>query len=167
MSGIWRRAAPRATLQHHSMPGDPMPTQPKTKRPKRKKPETFRARELTPSLTVNDLKQSLAFYEGVLGFTVEDRWETDGTLRGVELKAGTARLMLNQDDWARGRERLKGEGFRLWFSTAQDIDHLAAEILARGGRLDHEPRTMPWGDRTFALSDPDGYHLTIAQQQKR
>lgn len=143
-----------------------MATQRKAKRPTRKKPETFRARELTPSLTVNDLKQSLAWYEHVLGFTVEDRWETDGMLRGVELKAGTARLMLNQDDWARGRERHKGEGVRLWFSTAQKLDDLAADITARGGRLDHEPRTMPWGDRTFAISDPDGYHLTIAQQKR-
>jgi uncharacterized glyoxalase superfamily protein PhnB len=142
-----------------------MATARKPKRPKRKKPETFRARALTPSLTVNDLKQSLAWYESLLGFTVEDRWESDGTLRGVELKAGTARLMLNQDDWARGRERHKGEGMRLWFSTAQNIDELAAEIVARGGRLDHEPRTMPWGDRTFAISDPDGYRLTIAQQK--
>jgi uncharacterized glyoxalase superfamily protein PhnB len=143
-----------------------MATQRKAKRPTRKKPETFRARELTPSLTVNDLNQSLAWYERVLGFTVEDRWETDGMLRGVELKAGTARLMLNQDDWARGRERHKGEGVRLWFSTAQKLDDLAADITARGGRLDHEPRTMPWGDRTFAISDPDGYHLTIAQQKR-
>ena len=134
-----------------------------TRRPKRKAPETFRARGLTPSLTVNDLKQSLAWYETVLGFTVEDRWESDGALRGVELKAGATRLMLNQDDWARGRERLKGEGFRLWFDTAQNLDDLAAEITARGGRLDYEPRTMPWGDRAFALTDPDGYRLTIAQ----
>ncbi len=136
------------------------------RRPKRKSPETFRARGLTPSLTVNDLKQSLAWYETVLGFTVEDRWEADGALRGVELKAGNTRLMLNQDDWARGRERLKGEGFRLWFETAQNLDALAAEITARGGRLDHEPRTMPWGDRAMALTDPDGYRLTIAQIQR-
>jgi uncharacterized glyoxalase superfamily protein PhnB len=74
--------------------------------------------------------------------------------------------MLNQDDWARGRERHKGEGVRLWFSTAQKLDDLAADITARGGRLDHEPRTMPWGDRTFAISDPDGYHLTIAQHKR-
>ncbi|HEY6107921.1 MAG TPA: VOC family protein [Gemmatimonadales bacterium] len=113
---------------------------------------------------MNDLKQSLAWYEGVLGFHVENRWETDGALRGVALRAGTAKLMLTQDDWARGRERHKGEGVRLWFSTAQRLEDLAAEITARGGRLDHEPRTMPWGDRTFALSDPDGYQLTIAQQ---
>jgi uncharacterized glyoxalase superfamily protein PhnB len=133
-------------------------------RPKRRQPETFRARGLTPSLTVNDLRQSIAWYEGVLGFTIADRWEEDGALRGVELTAGTTRLMLNQDDWAKGRERHKGEGLRLYFSTVQDLDALATEIVARGGRLDHAPRTMPWGDRTFGLSDPDGYHLTIAQR---
>lgn len=138
---------------------------PAARRPKRKQPETFRARALTPSLTVNDLRQSIAWYEGVLGFHVADRWEADGALRGVELAAGATRLMLNQDDWAKGRERHKGEGLRLYFSTVQDIDGLATEIAARGGRLDYEPRTMPWGDRTFGLSDPDGYRLTIAQRR--
>ena len=135
----------------------------KQKRPVRKQPETFRARDLTPSLTVTDLRQSLAWYETVLGFTVDRQWEEDGALRGAVLKAGTTRLMLSQDDWARGRERHKGDGVRFRFATAQRLESLAAEIVARGGRLDHEPRMMPWGERTFALTDPDGYHLMIAE----
>ncbi|MGH7538076.1 MAG: VOC family protein [Gemmatimonadales bacterium] len=136
------------------------------RRPKRRQPETFRARALTPALTVSNLQQSIAWYEGVLGFTVADRWEAENTLRGVELKAGATSLYLSQDDWAKGRDRLKGEGMRLRFTTAQDIDRFAAQITSRGGGLDQEPRTMPWGERTFTLSDPDGYRLTIAQLKR-
>jgi len=133
---------------------------------KRKEPESFRARSVTPSLTVSDLQRSIGWYQGLLGFTVASRWEDSGHPRGVELAAGGTRLMLNQDDWSKGRDREKGAGVRLWFGTIQDIDQLAAEITSRGGALDYAPRVMPWGDRTFAITDPDGYHLTFTQLKR-
>ena len=54
---------------------------------------------------------------------------------GVMLKAGTCRIGLGQDDWKKGRDRQKGDGFRLWCKTAQDIDALADRIRKSGGRL--------------------------------
>ena len=135
------------------------------RRAKRHRPETARARMLTASLTVDTLTRSLAWYEGVLGFTVKDRWETNGVLQGVELAAGDTQVTLNQDDWAKGRDRVKGQGVRFYFSTVQDIDQLAADITARGGVLDYPPRAMPWGSRLFAITDPDGFKLSFVQQK--
>ena len=135
-------------------------------RPKRRTPETLRARNLSASFTVNDLQRSIGWYEGVLGFTVSDRWEMGGTLRGVELKAGTTRLMINQDDWSRGRDRQKGVGMRLYLNTAQDLDRLAANITARGGVLAAPPKLQSWGDKTFDITDPDGFKLTFVQQRR-
>jgi uncharacterized glyoxalase superfamily protein PhnB len=83
-------------------------------------------------------------------------------MAGAELKAGSSYLMLSQDDWAKGRDRVKGEGLRLYFNTAQDVDRLAEWIKARGGTLASEPATQPWGARTFNLVDPDGFKLTIS-----
>src|SRR5256884_4647634 len=40
------------------------------------------------SLTVNELTRSLAWYRDVLRFTVGERWQDGGQLRGVQLKAG-------------------------------------------------------------------------------
>jgi predicted enzyme related to lactoylglutathione lyase len=133
------------------------------RRPTRRRPETARARTLSASLTVAALARSIAWYEGVLGFTVTDRWEVDGVESGVELAAGDTRLLLNQDDWAKGRDRVKGQGVRFYFSTVQNIDQLAAEITARGGVLDHAPRTTPWGSRDFAITDPDGFKISFLQ----
>src|SRR5207245_6505094 len=99
----------------------PPPRARTVKKPQRKQPESFRARGVSPSLTVNDLQRSIAWYRDVLGFTVEDRWEDGGKLMGVELVAGSASIVLNQDDFAKGRDRRKGEGLRLWLSTVQDI----------------------------------------------
>ena len=135
------------------------------RRAKRRRPETARARMLSASLTVDALTRSIAWYEGVLGFTVTDRWEADGVLNGVELAAGDTRLTLNQDDWAKGRDRVKGQGVRFYFSTVQNIDQLAADITARGGVLDSPPRTMPWGSRLFAITDPDGFKISFVQRK--
>ncbi len=135
------------------------------KRSVRKRPETLRIRTMSPGFTVNDLQESLHWYCDVVGFTVEERWERDGRLMGVMLKAGQASLALMQDDWAKGRERAKGVAFRVYCTTVQDVDALAARIKERGGNLASEPVTMPWGARSFGLVDPDGFNLTISSSQ--
>ncbi len=140
-----------------------MATQRKTPpKERRKKPETLRLRTFSPSLTVNDLQASIAWYRDVVGFMVDETWEHEGKVAGVSLKAGNVYINLSQDDWAKGRDRVKGEGFRLYLSTGQDLDEIAAAIKARGGRLASEPTDQPWGARTFNLVDPDGYKLTFS-----
>jgi uncharacterized glyoxalase superfamily protein PhnB len=104
--------------------------------------------EASPGFTVNDLDKSIAFYRDVLGFAVDERWERDGKLKGVSLKAGDVIFMIGQDDWLKGRDRKKGEGFRIYCSTTQDVDALAKGIKSRGGTLDQEPKDQPWGSRT-------------------
>ena len=131
---------------------------------KRKQPETLRVRTVSAGLTVNDIQKSIAWYRDVLGLFISDRWEQDGKLMGVEMRAGHAAIWLGQDDFAKGRDRVKGVGVRIYCRTAQDVDMLADGIKARGGALDHEPRTQPWGGRDFGVTDPDGYKLTIASQ---
>jgi uncharacterized glyoxalase superfamily protein PhnB len=98
----------------------------------------------------------------VLGFVEKERWEQDGVLRGIELVAGRVSFWLSQDDWKKGRDRVKGQGFRLYCGTAQDVDALAALIKTRGGRLAEGPKDQPWGGRDFSVVDPDGFALTIA-----
>ena len=122
-------------------------------------------RGVAPSLTVNDLDKSLGFYRDVLGFSVKDRWESEGKLLGVEMGAGQVVFMLGQDDWKKGRDRSKGEGFRLYCDTTQDVDQIAARIKARGGALDQEPRDEPWGARALTVVDPDGFKITISRQR--
>jgi catechol 2,3-dioxygenase-like lactoylglutathione lyase family enzyme len=132
---------------------------------RRRDPETLRLRALEPSFTVNDLERSVRFYTDVLGFIVKDRWTDGGVLRGVMLKAGVCELGLSQDDWAKGRDRQKGEGVRISCRTAQDIDDVAARIKASGGRLTEEPKDQPWGTRSLSVDDPDGFHLTIYRER--
>ena len=134
------------------------------RREQRQQPESLRLRSMAASLTVRDLEHSIAWYRDVLGFVVGERWEEGGQVRGVQMKAGACDLMLGQDDFAKGQDRKKGEGVRLWVATVQDIAQLAGRVKASGWRLDREPSETPWGDWAFALTDPDGFKLTIIQE---
>jgi uncharacterized glyoxalase superfamily protein PhnB len=131
--------------------------------PKRRQPESLRLRHISPSITCNDMDKSIAWYRDVLGFTVGERWEEHGRLLGIQMKAGTCDLMLGQDDFAKGRDRKKGEAMRLWFATTQDLEDLVARVKAHHVPLDHELQTLDWGDRAFAITDPDGIKLTIIE----
>jgi lactoylglutathione lyase len=130
----------------------------------RRQPETLRLRSASPSFTVDDLQKSLAFYRDVLGFTERERWERDGALHGVELVAGSVSVFLAQDDWQKGHDRVKGQGFRIYCDTAQDVDAIARRIQERGGTLAEEPKDQPWGGRDFAVVDPDGFKITISSE---
>jgi uncharacterized glyoxalase superfamily protein PhnB len=114
-------------------------------------------------LTVNDLQQSIRFFEA-LGFGIEERWEENGTLLGVMLQAGQAHIGLSQDDWKKGRDRAKGVGIRIFIGTNQDIDGLAARAKSGGLTLDQEPHETPWGSRAFEVSEPNGFKLTISSE---
>ena len=131
----------------------------------RAQPETFRGRALSASLTVKDLAKSLGWYRDVLGFVVDREHERDGRPVAASLKAGQVRILINQDDGAKGWDRPKGEGFSLQITTAQDVDALARRIVERGGTLVTEPADMPWGARAFRVQDPDGFRLAISTER--
>ena len=119
-------------------------------------------RELTASLTVTDLDRSLAWYRDVLGFAVDRRHEREGRLQAVSLRAGSVRLLLGQDDGARGSDRVKGEGMSLMITVDGGVDGIAKRITDDGGALELEPTDTPWGARVFRVRDPDGFRLTFS-----
>jgi catechol 2,3-dioxygenase-like lactoylglutathione lyase family enzyme len=120
----------------------------------------------SPSLTVNDFDKSLAFYRDVLGFKVGETWKDGaGKLIGAALKAGSVIFWIGQDDWKKGRDRKKGEGFRM-FCMTKNVDTIADAIRSKGGRLDLEPTDQEWGLREIALTDPDGFKITIAANRR-
>src|SRR6185436_11276720 len=100
--------------------------------------QTLHGKTVMPSLTVNNLQESQRFFEG-LGFEIEDKWEDDGKVIGLMLKAGNCRLGLSQDDGQKGRDRVKGVGMSLYIEADDDIDRVAAKAKAAGIKLKSEP----------------------------
>lgn len=126
--------------------------------------EALQLSAIIPSFTVDDLQKSITFYEA-LGFAVDERWEENGTLRGVMLRAGQTQLGLSQDDWKKGRDRKKGIGMRLFMSTTQNVDELAARARRAGIQLGSEPHDTDWKSRAFEVTDPSGFVLTISSER--
>jgi uncharacterized glyoxalase superfamily protein PhnB len=123
---------------------------------------SFSADSLEASLTVQDLEKSVAWYHDVVGFAVDRKHERAGKLIAVSLRAGAVRLLVSQDDGAKGQDRIKGQGISLQITTRENADAVAMRIKQAGGALESEPVDTPWGARVFRLCDPDGFRLTIS-----
>ncbi len=126
------------------------------------KASTLNLGAVMPALTASDLGASIAWYRDVMGFVVAREIEHEGQRVGAILSAGGVQFLLGQDDFAKGRDRQKGICFRLYCVSDQDVDELAGGIKARGGTVDQEPTDQPWGARDFAVTDPDGFKITIS-----
>lgn len=101
------------------------------------------------------------------GFAVDERWEEQGTLLGVMVRAGAMRLGLNQDDWKKGRDRKKGVGVRLSIATTRaEVDEMARHAKSAGIALTSEPHDSAEG-RSFELVDPTGFPLTVFSDEAR
>lgn len=126
----------------------------------RREPESFRARVMTPTLGVSDVQASMDWYRERLGFIVDRVYRSGEAIAGVLLKGGVAQLMLIP----RAAGSAADAPVALHFSTAQDIDALAARITAAGDALASEPADLPFGARAFRVRDPDGFLLTISSE---
>jgi uncharacterized glyoxalase superfamily protein PhnB len=122
------------------------------------------AKNLQASLTVADLVRSRDWYRDALGFVIDREFEREGRKFAASMRAGDVRILLTQDDGAKG-ERQKGDGFSLQLTTSQDIDAIAAGAKEAGCVLDTEPADM-WGVRAFRLRDPDGFRWTISSPRE-
>ena len=125
--------------------------------------EAVQISEIIPNFTVDDLQKSITFYEA-LGFAVDERWEENGKLLGVMLRAGKTQIGLSQDDWQKGRDRKKGVGMRLFLSTPRNVDDIAKRAKGAGIKLDSDPHDTEWKTRAFEVTDPSGFLLTISSE---
>jgi uncharacterized glyoxalase superfamily protein PhnB len=119
------------------------------------------AQSLEASLTASDVRRSRDWYRDTLGLVVDREYDRDGSVFAIAMRAGAVRILLTQDDGAKGADRSKGEGFSLQLTTSQDVDAIAAAAKQTGATLDTEPTSM-WGVRAFRLRDPDGFRWTIS-----
>jgi uncharacterized glyoxalase superfamily protein PhnB len=128
-------------------------------------PERLHGESLEASLTVKSLDRSTTWYANVLGFVVDQKHERGGRLIAVSLRAGAVRILLTQDDGAKGFDRVKGEGLSFQITIRQSVDAVAAELKRHGAVLDTEPTTVPWGARIIRFRDPDGFRYTLSSTE--
>lgn len=109
-----------------------------------------------PILSVNDLGETLRYYEDVLGFTDAWRWEDGDEYGGIG--RGGAWIMFNRDPDVAAHVR----GHLVWFYVG-GVDALYREHKAAGAKIVLELEDQSWGFREYRVEDNNGYHLRIAE----
>lgn len=59
----------------------------------------------------------------------------------------------------------KGAGLFINIAV-ENVDEFYGDVLAAGMKPSSEPRDWPWGNREFAMRDPDGYKLVFFQKKR-
>lgn len=125
---------------------------------------THTAPDRTPSLVsirliTDDVARLVAFYEALLG--TEARWATPdfAELRtpGGTLAIGSTRTVAL---FGAGSARAADNRSAIIEFHVEDVDaehaRLQASVTDLGGTFVNTPTTMPWGNRSLLVRDPDG-----------
>lgn len=117
-------------------------------------------------LFVEDMGSMIRFYRDVMGFEITEP-ENAGN---VYLKKDGVLFMLYE---RKNFEKMSGrvyeylKGFNGHFEIAlkvdsyEEVDRIFTEVTAKGARAVMEPETMPWGQRTCYVADPEGNLIEI------
>ncbi|HEY5883949.1 MAG TPA: glyoxalase superfamily protein [Pyrinomonadaceae bacterium] len=104
-------------------------------------------------LEVNNLEESVHFYNDQLGFQLE-KFNLESEPPMARLQAGTFKLHLAQH-----LETMltRGRGVNV-FIGVDDVDHYHRELVARDIDI-YPPADEGWGGRFITIQDPDKYRL--------
>lgn len=108
------------------------------------------------SLQVRNLSASRTFYTEVLGFTVDERFDTPDF---VLFDTNSIPFGLSQASANLGETPQPMGGVTLWIDCDQ-VNTLHAKVEAAGATIIKPPFESPFG-RAFIFADPDGYQITV------
>lgn len=120
---------------------------------------------------VNDLEAQIKFYQDVLGFEIK---ETADDKNVFLEKDGTLFLMYGRADFEEmtGTKFGYADGENGHFEIALGVENYAAvdrnfaDVTAKGAKPIMRPTTMPWGQRTCYIADPEGNLIEIGSFTK-
>lgn len=124
---------------------------------------------LRPMLDVDSIAETIAFYEGKLGFTCIGTWGEDPDApTWCQLERDGVRLMFTHGE---AHTHADGEvhihepalGGSLYLNT-DDVDGLFEELRGRLDAVEWEPQDMPHGMRELGVLDCNGFLLVFGQE---
>ena len=117
-------------------------------------------------LFVEDMPAMIRFYRDVLGFEIT---EPENTVNVYLKKDGVLFMLYERKNFERmtGRVYEYLKGFNGHYEIALKVDSFAevdktfSEVITRGAKPVMAPETMPWGQRTCYIADPEGNLIEI------
>ena len=108
-------------------------------------------------LEVNNIEESLAFYQGLLGFEI-NKHTPESEPPMATLQAGALRITLAQHLETMLK---RGRGVNFFLGVA-DVDQYYRELTEKGVEV-WPPADEGWGGRFITLQDPDKYRFFFVQ----
>ena len=117
-------------------------------------------------LFVEDMPAMIRFYRDVLGFEIT---EPENTVNVYLKKDGVLFMLYERKNFERmtGRvyEYLKGFNghyeIALKVDSFTEVDKIFSDVIVQGAKPVMAPETMPWGQRTCYIADPEGNLIEI------
>ena len=114
--------------------------------------------QIVPVLRVSDMQRSVAFYTGVLDFTVAWQAANDGGGENCMLQGGAANLLLSTGSHLGNKPHFTGT---LYFHMAGVREFF--EKVKHRAEIVWPLETMDYGQTEFGIKDCDGYTLAFAE----
>ena len=115
---------------------------------------------------VKDMPVMVRFYRDVLGFAIKEDENTsnvflekDGTLFLLYRRSDFEQMTAQQFTYASGR--IGHYEIALDAGNYAGVDAEFARVVAAGAEAVMPPQTMPWGQRTSYVADPEGNLIEI------
>ena len=123
---------------------------------------------LTPNLVVRDIERSIRFYCDVLDFELDQYVPEKPPFVFASVRGGGVEIFLNQyetviEEYPAFAKVPIGGTLTLYLSM-QGVDDLYSEIRSNGTKIVMPIETKFYGIREFAIADPDGYIITLAER---
>ena len=119
--------------------------------------------KLNAGIVTEKLAESKQFYTTVLGFGVTFENDFYLLMHTPGQQAELAFLLPNHESQQPlFHEPFNGQGMFLTIEV-EDVDALYKEIKAKGIPIKIELRDEPWGDRHFAITDPNGINIDLVK----
>lgn len=114
-------------------------------------------------LATGDMDATIAFYKGVLGFTLGDKFESSGEISWCEMTLSDAVLMFTQHethtDGPKARDHFAQTTIVLYVGNVEAIYEDLVDKNVSVSPL----RVTFYGMKEFDLQDPTGYTVLIGQ----
>jgi len=119
--------------------------------------------KLNAGVITDKLPETKAFYTKVLNFGITFENEFYLLLHTPDKKFEISFLLPNHpSQQTLFQKAFQGQGMYLTIEV-DDVDELYREIKKKGAEIKIEIRDEPWGDRHFAIVDPNGVGIDIVK----
>ena len=117
---------------------------------------------LSPLLAVRNVKETIEFYNDILGFETGMVFPDENNPEYADLsKDGMVIMLILAKNMGIGSDEKLGVGVNLYMEIDGDIDEYYAELKNKSVKIVYDINDEHFGVRDFAIEDIDGYQLTF------